>query len=245
MNTKIKKLNIDVRKSIDENIYSSNKKIKEIFKFTLDIICQNYPENINSILDVGCSNGSFLKFLKTKFPNANLVGLDVSKKLLCVAAKNVKNGKFINGSIEDKSCLGKNKYDLITMFGVIGILKDPKKSIINSVSRLNKGGRLYISSNFNENNIDVIMKYRRSDIKKAQWEEGWNIFSIHTISNILSKISKVERFTFYDFLMPFDIKKTDDPMRAWTTRVGNKSRYQINGAEQLLNRKVLEIKIKN
>ena len=184
------------------------------------------------------------KYLGEKFPTSKLFGLDVSKKLLKIASKTVPNAKFFNGTIEDHNIFYGNKFDLITMFGVIGILEEPEICLRNSISSLNKGGRLYVCSNFKENNIDVIMKYKRSDSENQNWEKGWNIFSIYSIKKILSEIDLVKEFSFYDFEMPFDIKKTDDPMRAWTTRVGNKSRYQINGAEQLLNRKVLEIKIK-
>ena len=232
-------LNRKIRAIVDEDIYNKEKKVKEIFKFTYNLINKN--NKIFKILDIGCSNGSFLNFLKIKFPKAKLYGLDVSRKLLNLAKENIKDGEFIHGSIEDFNILKNYKFDLITMFGVIGILEDPKKSLINSISSLNKGGRLYVSSNFNENNIDVVMKYRRADRNNSKWEDGWNIFSVYTISKILNKIDEVDKFIFYDFNMPFDIAKTNDPMRAWTTRVGNKERYQINGAEQLLNRKILEI----
>lgn len=245
-----KKITSNIKNNIvreaDENIYLNNDspQIKEIFKFTINLFDKSFQNNVTDILDVGCANGSFLSALSKTFPSSNLFGMDISQKLLEQASLTVPNAHLIKGSIERKDILQNKKFDLVTMFGVLGLFENPQIAIENSISYLKKNGRLYISSNFNENDIDVIMKYKRANITKSTWEYGWNIFSVYTIKKILLDIPEVDKFVFYDFTMPFDIKKSDDPMRAWTERVGDKERYQINGAEQLLNRKILEIKVK-
>ena len=52
------------------------------------------PLNFNSVLDVGCGQGSFLKELKTEFPTIRPHGIDISPAAIRIAHKRVPDGQF-------------------------------------------------------------------------------------------------------------------------------------------------------
>ena len=65
----------------DKNIYNDNyffKTPKEYYKQTVQIIKK---KRISNLLDIGCSNGSFLSYAKSKI-DCNFVGVDQVNNLI-------------------------------------------------------------------------------------------------------------------------------------------------------------------
>ena len=229
----------------DEDIYLNENralKPKEVFRFGIGLLGDAFAGRPIRICDVGCATGDFLIYMKSRFPGASLTGMDVSPSLLQAARAALPDATFVQGSVTDSGCLPASAYDVITMYGVLSILDDPEPALENLVNSVAPGGRILISSNFNEDPIDVIVRYRRAQTADAPWEIGWNIHSKVWVERILSGIAAVEHVLWHDFRMPFALPKGPDPMRAWTEPARGNPYYQVNGASLLLDRKVLEIR---
>ena len=81
------------------------------------------------MLDVGCSNGSFLYYAKSKI-DCNFFGVEPLSNLISLAKNNVKDVKFIKAKLFDKK-LNKmrNSFDVVTAMGVLGLFDNPKVAI--------------------------------------------------------------------------------------------------------------------
>ena len=112
-----------------------------------------------------------------------------------------------------------------------------------TVFKVKKNGLLLVTNFFNPDPIDTLTRYRRADKENSPWESGWNIYSCHTIERILKNTNYNLDLKWHDFVMPFEIKRQSDPMRTWTTQVGDNVNTTINGACQILHTMILEIHV--
>jgi|AP95_1055475.scaffolds.fasta_scaffold68845_1 2-polyprenyl-3-methyl-5-hydroxy-6-metoxy-1,4-benzoquinol methylase len=232
----------------DDDIYLNKKfpkEPKEIFKPIISLIENCKFQSGFNLCDVGCATGEFLAHAQNVFPHCNISGIDFSKSLIEEAKKNIPTGNFFVKSIEEKNALGKRKFDVINMKGVLTIFDDPRPILLNCLSAMKKNGLLLVTNFFNEDPIDVLVRYRRADKKNSPLEKGWNMHSCFTIEEQLRNSDYDLEINWHDFVMPFPIKRGDDPMRTWTTQVGNSKNISINGACQIINFKILEIRIKD
>lgn len=228
----------------DKNIYATNNPEgpKESHKLVTNFIIEHFKQAEQlSCLDAGCADGSFLFCLSKKITNKKVTfsGLDIHTKLLQRAESKIKNLKTYCKSLDDDiSDIG--TYDVITCLGVFSIFDDFEKIFIKLFSQLKNGGFLIILTEFNNNPVDVIMRYRDSRDANTNFEKGWNCFSKISVERIMKKYGC--QFEWHDFNMPFQRKKEfDDPMRAWTIHTEENPFQQINGANQLINQSILKI----
>jgi len=92
------------------------------------------------VLDVGCSDGSFLNFFDKK--QWNKFGIDLTSDALEVARR--RGISTFQGKIWETD-VG-NDYDLLMMRGVVEHFKDPITALKKCVSVLKTGGLLYITA---------------------------------------------------------------------------------------------------
>lgn len=227
----------------DEPVYlkeTDYSKPKEIFKFMGELIPRQYYIG-SSVLDAGCATGHFLHYLSTIMEGADLSGIDISYRMISYAREHVPEAKFRVGSILNKRSLG-GEYDVVVCGGVISLLDDPLRPFKNLLSCVKKDGILLVSSVFNDDPIDVVMRYRRVGSRNDFWEKGWNIFSRKTIDRILASSGHKLEWEWHCFKMPFSInKKSDDPMRSWTIAAGKNRHQLVNGACQLMYMRTLRV----
>ena len=198
---------------------------KQYFKFVLENTSLDL--NDRKVIDIGCATGDFLYFLNEKFPNAILHGADIDEDLLLKAKERVPDIKKLFRL--DISNLKKEigSFDVVYMLGVHSIFDD--LNWLNSVKKIlkDKDSRAYIFGIFNPDNIDVILRARKSK-SIGDWETGWNVFSKSTIEGFMENNNL--RHKFVDFDLDIDIDKNkNDPMRSWTIKTDSKSRIVING----------------
>ena len=227
------------REIVDREIYLSEnikKKPTQRYIQTLNLIKKDLKKEIK-FCDVGCANGSFIYFLKKNFPKNKYYGIEINKDLAKKCRKNIPTAKIIHGDIEKKIIL-KDKFDCITMIGILMNFDEPKKSIKNCLKLLKKNGTLIIYSPFNEFPLDTITRSRRAD--NNYWELGWNIHSKYTIEKILKTLN-INRYKWKNFNINFEIKKKKDPLRVWTANLDRK-KILLNGASQYIDGKFLIIK---
>ena len=110
-------------------------------------------------------------------------------------------------------------------------------------------GIIIINNMWNTYPIDLNIKIRRSvSLKKdnfKNWESGWNMISISTISNYLKSLKNVKRFKFIDWYMDVDLKKNNkNLMRAWTIKDNKNRRIHFNGIGRIIDKKFLVIEVK-
>jgi len=229
------------RRTEDELIYNKAlyiKEPKEIFKKIIKLSKRKTP--YKKILDIGCANGAFLHFIKSKYPNATLHGWDISKKLLRNARKNIKEGCFLKKDVS-RPISKIDKFDLIVSTGVTGCFQKIEPFLQNIARSLKAGGKAFIAGNFNEYPLRVFISY--NDITKHlknHKEEGWNIFCVQEVFKALKKIQNL-KIKFHNFEMPFDLKKKkNDYARTWTIKIKNK-RQTTNGLCVIWPHKILEI----
>ncbi len=225
---------------IHDNLYLKEKRYKnpkESHKYLLKILSKlNLKKKNYKVLDIGCSNGELIYNLEKKFKYLKITGVDIKKKLIEKAKKNVsKKVKFkrldFNSSIRS---IG--KYDIIICSGVISIFDDLKIFSKNIKKCSKKNTILFIFESFNEWDYDIIVKYK--DINKInKLQSGWNVWSLKTIS----KIFKNKKIKIYRFNISKDVKKKkQDLIRSWTIKI-NKKRFFTNALLNIQNQMWVKI----
>lgn len=107
---------------------------KEEYLFAGEIIKKG-----NIILDVGCGNGTFKKFV----PGCDFTGLEFSPDAI---EAGIKNGVYIlNESIQGHAVLNKNKYDFVTAFQVLEHVTEVATFIKSCADCVKPGGHLIIA----------------------------------------------------------------------------------------------------
>jgi len=233
---------IDGKRIADEDIYLKEDrydKPKEVHKFLAKIILQIPLSKEASLLDVGCATGEFIYYLKSQDPNMKLYGMDISEKMVLQARKMVKGTQFQVQSILNPPLWSGEKFDFIVCNGVLSIFDDIEEQLRNLIMTAAPDGRVLVSDSFNEDPIDLIMRYRRVSEAVGEWETGWNYFSQRTIENIARYFKKNVRW--HEFRLPFSIDKGEDPMRSWTIKTEKNSHQIVVGTKQMISSYVAEI----
>ena len=102
---------------------------------------------IKSVLDIGCSTGKLIRYLKKDNKNLKLCGFDIDKSLIKQAQINNPNINHDNFWIDDLLNLkSKSKFDLILCFGLLQFVKNPFKILDKLKNNLNKNGVIIIST---------------------------------------------------------------------------------------------------
>lgn len=102
-----------------------------------DILKNVRLEDINSILDLGCGEGTTTFYIAKKFPMIQVIGIDFSKNGIELAQKhyNLKNLRFFH---DLNSSLLLNKYDLISAFEVLEHVDDWRSLLARMAKASNK-----------------------------------------------------------------------------------------------------------
>ena len=235
----------DVRNHDD--FYLKDKKYKKQPKYTTKVIYNILKrKNFKSLIDVGCGNGDFLKFISDKIPGKILMGTDIHKALIKQNKKKFNKLKFYYDDINFSK--SKIKADIVHATGVINIFDDVEKFLKNIILRCKSKGQIFIIHYFNDYNLDYLVRYRNNKDSKNNLieEQGWNVFSKETILKILNRNRRVKKTNFIQIKFPKKInvkKDNQDLCRTWTVNF-NKSKYFINGLGFLNKLYLLKITLK-
>ncbi len=192
------------------------------------------------LLDVGCETGSFLAYIKKCFPKADLWGMDVMPELL----EKLQDGHPILADISDESTLPDKKFDVITMLGVLSIFDDFRPVLTNLTKMLKVNGAIYIFSIFNPEDLDVLIKSRKSCENENVWETGWNTFSIRSVAEYCRELGYQQEFV--PFSLSLDIPKhKDDPLRSWTVDLNDGKKMIVNGLQLVHNFYLVKLRGEN
>jgi len=126
--------------TLNSSYYNSERwEYKIVFELTNKI-----KENNKNLIDIGCGNGDFIKFLKNKI-NINVIGIDPTQTSIR-ACKNFNLKCHCMTIDEFYSKYRRQKFDYITAFHVLEHVNNPKNFIIKILNLLKKNGKIFIST---------------------------------------------------------------------------------------------------
>ncbi|WP_240614673.1 class I SAM-dependent methyltransferase [Polaribacter filamentus] len=128
------------------NLYEDKFMNLDLYNTTYDIFCNLIETEKPNILELGCGPGNITKYLISKKPDFNILGLDVSPNMIELANKNNPTANF---EVMDVRFIEKieRKFDAIVCGFIIPYLskKDRKELIENCAKLLTEKGILYLS----------------------------------------------------------------------------------------------------
>ena len=138
--------------------------------------------------------------------------------LLKKASQDFNGINFVRGNVLDRNSISQ-KYDVITLLGVLSIFDDYSKVINNVLSWLNPSGRLILHNMISEYDFDVFIKYAPSDkqFSEDKHESGWNILSEKSLS-LVAKENNAKIIFSKKFKLNVELKKRNDLIRSWTEK---------------------------
>ena len=232
MKTKSPYLNLKRLKKPKDDFFTCLKIIKKLTKFEK-----------KTIYDLGCANGEFLNFLKTRAPKNFYVVVDNNLKFLKIAKKNInlKNVKLIKKNLFN---LKKSKVsDISICMGVSHLLKNMKKLILKLLNITKKNGIVIVDGFFNDYDVDTITYYKDYSNNKVKWMNDFNQFSMKRIVSFLLK-KNIKNFKFIEAKLKSNVVKNHSKKPhnfIWTEKY-NKKNIVTNGTNIMLKRKFLVIK---
>lgn len=155
----------------------------EMIEALLSVIYFDKTKKIN-VLDLGCGTGNLSKRVLDKYPNANIVCVDISQNMINIARQKLvdyKNVEFVVGDIEEIEF--KDKYDLVVSSLVLHhlITDDIKKNFYKKIfNMLNENG-IFVNadvvigtSNFLQDiNISSWIKYMQKSCSDEEIFSKW------------------------------------------------------------------------
>jgi len=151
------------------------------YKEFANILKKFIPKNSN-ILEVGCSTGKLLNFIKKK-NYTRLIGIEPAPKCKKIAKKNY-GIEVITSTLDNFK--GREKYDLIIISAVMEHLTDIRSSVIKMYSLLNRNGMIYICV------PDAERFHKKFDEPYGEFStEHINFFTEKSLYQLMSNCDKV------------------------------------------------------
>lgn len=118
----------------------------DLYNSTYDLICDSIAIQNAKILDVGCGPGNISKYLLSKRPDFDVLGIDAASNMIELAKINNPTARFIQFDTRNLDELN-DKFDGIVCGFVLPYIShiDSLKFIRDCYTLLNEGGLLYIS----------------------------------------------------------------------------------------------------
>lgn len=162
----------------------------EGWEYVIEEVNEEFGDKSIRILDLGCGNGRFYKFIKNEYRGTcEYIGVDNNEKLLELAYKELgekDNVRFLLGDVI-KTGLGKketyqnSKYDLIVAFGIAHHIPDKYLRlnwVLEQAKLLEAGGLLAIAFwNYNKDKRfkPIVMEEKTvKDLEDGDYFITWN-----------------------------------------------------------------------
>lgn len=224
----------------DQSLYREPKEITKVIAGLVEVA----GTTTGTLIDVGCAAGELLHHFHARFPGLALTGIDTSDPLL-EQARGVPGLAGVRFEHDDAVTFSYRRYqdrpfDVVVCSGVLSIFDDPAPLLANLIANTRPGGRLFIASMFNGDDIDVLVRYRDNRHAPDEWKLGHNLHAVASLERFLKP--RVATWRFHPFEMPFDLPRRDEyPHRTWTTRLADGRRLMINGLGLINYDKILEV----
>jgi 2-polyprenyl-3-methyl-5-hydroxy-6-metoxy-1,4-benzoquinol methylase len=118
----------------------------DLYDETFDFVCNNISKSNAKILEIGCGPGNITRYLLSKKPDFDILGIDIAPNMIELAQKNNPTARF---AIMDSRKIDeiKAKYDGIVCGFCLPYLShsDSQKLISDCNFLLNENGLLYLS----------------------------------------------------------------------------------------------------
>ena len=211
----------------NENYYNLSRPLKEHEKALGKIIIKNYKKKKNiNLIDLGCADGKFLKFLDTKLNLNEITGIDFDNKLIKEAKKiSFKgNARFICADYTKFKEKLKN-FDILIASGFYNLFNDPIKYLKKSLRHLKKDGNVFIFQRLNSYPIET--RYFTRAPGKKKWKDERILYHYKYFKEFLPN-NKIRRSKKWD--IKIDIKKVDNPFSTYVIRTKSNKRYQLTNS---------------
>lgn len=118
----------------------------DLYNNTYDFICNAVINDNAQLLEIGCGPGNITRYLLSKRPDFNIVGIDIAPNMIELAKRNNPTARFSVMDVRKISVL-KEKYDGIVCGFCLPYLShtDSIKFINDCYNLLNENGLLYLS----------------------------------------------------------------------------------------------------
>lgn len=182
--------------------YKIVKKIDYFYRSIADFISGS--SNIK-ILEIGCGTGEYTAKLAKLFPKANIVGLDISKKVIEIAKNKCKD--FPNVSFQVKSFyhskLKTDSFDVICGFYSLHHMNE--KKVLNEAYKLLKSGGLLYFCEPNILNPVVYLIKSNKYFKKLVGDspDEWGVNPLSFAKN--QKLFKILKVYLSEYIIPLKI----------------------------------------
>ena len=108
-------------------------------------------KNNSKMLDLASGSGDITKIVSKYYPKTDIIGLDISDKMLNIAGKKNPNNKFILGDILNLP-FKNNEFNYITIFFGLRNIENRTRAI-NEIYRVLKNDGLFLHLDFGEDNF--------------------------------------------------------------------------------------------
>lgn len=161
-----------------------NKRLNYIFK-------KANPDNIRSVLEIGCAYGFFAETLTSRLEGIEYTGLDIAEKAIEYGREKLNQNVYFIDYLEYKP---KGIYSDVFMWDVIEHLPRPDLFLKKINCELKNGGRLYLTTG----NIDALLpKIRRKKWRMIHPPTHIHYFSTKTLTRLLeSKGFRIGKITY-------------------------------------------------
>lgn len=114
----------------------------DYYGFSRREIAPLLPTGATRVLEIGCSSGGTLAWLKSRWPQVETIGVDGYEPIRETLAKNADTA-VIHDLEQPLPDLG--NFDLILALDILEHLREPVQVLKGLVARLNPGGRIIVS----------------------------------------------------------------------------------------------------
>ncbi len=183
-----------------------------LYDDTYDLFCNHLKIAKPKVLDIGCGPGNITKYVLSKIPNCDVLGIDIAPNMITLAQKNNPTAHFIQMDIRNIHRLNSKFTGIICGFGIPYLSKiDCKTLIENCADLLEYNGILYLSFVEGPHDASGYIKGSRGDR---------TYFYYHDLEYIKQELSK----TNFDIVntMNIDYVKKDNVVEMHTIIMARK-----------------------